>query len=96
MIIEQIWTGNAGRNFFYLVACSDTGETLAIDPIDPEKCLDTAKEHGWDVTRVLNTHEHGDHTGGNDAVIAATGAKLLGPIDAGSRIANIDEGPSAA
>jgi hydroxyacylglutathione hydrolase len=36
MIIEQIWTGNGGRNFFYLVACSDTGETVAIDPIDPD------------------------------------------------------------
>ncbi len=92
MIIEQIWTGNAGRNFFYMVACSDTGETLAIDPIDPEKCLNTAKDRGWDVTRVLNTHEHADHTGGNDAVIAATGAKLLGPANAGNRIANIDEG----
>jgi hydroxyacylglutathione hydrolase len=91
MIIEQIWTGNGGRNFFYLVACSDTGETVAIDPIDPDMCLATAKEHGWDVTRVLNTHEHGDHTGGNDAVIAATGAKLLGPANAAGRIDNIDE-----
>ena len=70
----------------------DTGETLAIDPIDPELCLGTAKDRGWEVTRVLNTHEHGDHTGGNDAVIGATGAKLLGPANAGSRIANIDEG----
>ena len=92
MIIEQIWTGNAGRNFFYMVACSDTGETLAIDPIDPPKCLGTAKDRGWEVTRVLNTHEHGDHTGGNDAVIAATGAKLLGPANAGDRITGIDEG----
>lgn len=91
MIIEQIWTGNGGRNFFYLVACSDTGETLAIDPIDPGMCLDTAKARGWQVTRVLNTHEHGDHTGGNDAVIAATGAKLLGPANAAGRIDNIDE-----
>ena len=91
MIIEQIWTGNGGRNFFYLVACSDTGETLAIDPIDPAMCLTNAKERGWEVTRVLNTHEHGDHTGGNDAVIAATGAKLLGPANAEGRIANIEE-----
>ncbi len=91
MIIEQIWTGNGGRNFFYMVACSDTGETLAIDPIEPQMCLDSAKAHGWDVTRVLNTHEHGDHTGGNDAVIAATGARLLGPANAAGRIANIDE-----
>jgi hydroxyacylglutathione hydrolase len=91
MIIEQIWTANEGRNFFYLVACSDTGETLAIDPIDPGMCLDTAKEKGWQVTRVLNTHEHGDHTGGNNAVITATGAKLLGPANAAGRIDNIDE-----
>ncbi len=94
MIIRQIWTGNAGRNFFYMVACSDTGETLAIDPIDPERCLGAARAHGWEVTRVLNTHEHADHTGGNDAVIAATGAKLLGPANAGDRIAGIDEGLS--
>ena len=91
MIIEQVWTGNGGRNFFYMVACGDTGETLAIDPIDPAMCLDTAKSRGWEVTRVLNTHEHGDHTGGNDAVIAATGAKLLGPANAAGRIENIDE-----
>lgn len=92
MIIEQIWTGNGGRNFFYLVACSDTGETVAIDPIDPDMCLATAKKHGWNITRVLNTHEHRDHTGGNDAVIAATGASLLGPANAAGRIDNIDEG----
>jgi len=92
MIIEQIWTGNGGRNFFYLVACPASGEALAIDPIDPDMCLATAKARGWQVTRVLNTHEHGDHTGGNDAVIAATGARLLGPANAGSRIAGIDEG----
>ncbi len=92
MIIEQIWTGNGGRNFFYMVACSNTGETLAIDPIDPAMCLDTAKRHGWDVTRVLNTHEHADHTGGNDAVIEATGARLLGPYNAAGRIPKIDDG----
>ena len=32
MIVEQIWTGNAYRNFNYLVACPETGEAMAIDP----------------------------------------------------------------
>ena len=32
MIVEQIWTGNAYRNFNYLIACPETGEALAIDP----------------------------------------------------------------
>ena len=29
MIVEQIWTGNAYRNFNYLIACAETGEALA-------------------------------------------------------------------
>ena len=76
MIIEQIWTANAGRNFNYLIACAETGEALAVDPLDHEKCLAGAKAKGWTITQVLNTHHHRDHTGGNDQVIAATGAKL--------------------
>lgn len=92
MIVEQIWTGNAGRNFFYMVACAETGEAVAIDPIDPPKCLAVAKDRGWEITRVLNTHEHGDHIAGNDDVIAATGATLIGPYNAGDRIPGIDEG----
>ena len=37
MIVEQIWTANAYRNFNYLIACPETGEALAIDPLDHEK-----------------------------------------------------------
>ncbi|UUZ73672.1 MBL fold metallo-hydrolase [Polaromonas sp. P1(28)-8] len=70
MIVERIWTGNAYRNFNYLIACPETGEALAIDPLDHEKTLATAKVKGWQITQVLNTHEHHDHTGGNAAVIA--------------------------
>ena len=77
MNVEQIWTGNAWRNFNYLIVCPESGEALAVDPLDHEKCLKKAKEHGWDITHVLNTHEHEDHVGGNQSVIEATGAKLL-------------------
>ena len=95
MLVEQIWTGNAYRNFNYLVACSATGEALAVDPLDYGKCLDRAKTKGWDITQVLNTHEHGDHTGGNGPVIEATGAKLLAHAGAGPRIQGIDVGLNA-
>ena len=95
MLVEQIWTGNSLRNFNYLVACSETGEALAIDPLDHEKCLTQANERGWRITQVLNTHEHGDHTGGNGPVIEATGAKLLAHAGAGKRINGIDRGLSA-
>ncbi len=82
MIVEQVWTANAYRNFNYLVACEETGEALAIDPLDYRRCLAVAKHHGWEIRQVLNTHEHGDHTGGNRGMIAATGARLLAHRDA--------------
>ena len=46
MIVERIWTGNAYRNYNYLIACPETGEALAIDPLDHEKCLAAAKAQG--------------------------------------------------
>ena len=95
MIVKQIWTGNALRNFNYLVVCPQSGEALAIDPLDYKKCLATAKQHGWDITQILNTHEHGDHTGGNRQMIAATGAKLLAHHNAKRSIAGIDVGLKA-
>ncbi len=95
MIVEQIWTGNAYRNFNYLIACPETGEAMAVDPLDYEKCLAKAKDRGWEITQILNTHEHGDHTGGNAPMIAATGAKLLAHANAGPRIDGIDRGLQA-
>ncbi len=95
MIVERIWTGNAYRNFNYLVACPETGEALAIDPLDSEKTLATAKVKGWQITQILNTHEHHDHTGGNEAVVAATGAKVIAHYKAGGKIQGMSRGVQA-
>jgi len=92
MIVEQIWAANSGRNFNYLIACAETGEALAVDPLDHAKCLAAAKAKGWTVTQILNTHEHSDHTGGNQAVVAATGAKVLAHANAKDKIAGMDRG----
>jgi hydroxyacylglutathione hydrolase len=95
MIVERIWTGNAYRNYNYLIACPENGEALAIDPLDHEKCLAAAKTKGWQITQILNTHEHHDHTGGNAAVVAATGAKVIAHHLAGASIAGVDRGVKA-
>lgn len=95
MIVEQIWTANAWRNFNYLIACPETGEALAIDPLDHRKCLALANDRGWEITQILNTHEHGDHIGGNPAMVKATGAKIIAHEAAGDRIPNMDRGLKA-
>ena len=95
MIVKQIWTDNKYRNFNYLIACGETGEALAIDPLDADKCLKAAKDEGWQITQILNTHEHHDHTGGNAAVVAVTGAKILAHKNAKDKIADVSRGLSA-
>ena len=92
MLVEQVWTANSGRNFNYLVACRETGEALAIDPLDHEKCLAAAKARGWTITKILNTHEHRDHTGGNLQMVAATGAPVLAHANAKDRIPEMSQG----
>ncbi|MFO1454652.1 MAG: hydroxyacylglutathione hydrolase [Steroidobacteraceae bacterium] len=92
MIVERLWPGNAWRNFHYLIACEETGEALAVDPLDWQLCLRTARQRGWTITQILNTHEHQDHTGGNEGLRAATGAKLLAHAGAAGRIGGVDRG----
>ena len=95
MIVEQVWTGNAYRNFNYLIACPETGDALAIDPLDFKKCLAVAEDRGWTISQILNTHEHGDHTGGNTGLVKATGASIIAHENAGSRIPNMSRGVGA-
>lgn len=92
MLIERIWTANDYRNFHYLVACAETGEALAIDPLDWRKCLAAARARGLTITQILNTHEHRDHTGGNEPLREATGARVLAHAGAAGRIGNVDVG----
>lgn len=96
MIVRQIWTANAYRNFNYLIACPETGEALAVDPLDYRRCLDAARRDGFDITQILNTHEHGDHTGGNKGLVSATRARVLAHAGAADRIpGGIDRGLQA-
>lgn len=92
MLTERIWSGNALRNFHYLIACPHTGEALAVDPLEWRLCLEAARLRGWRITQILNTHEHADHTGGNAPLKAATGATVAAHAAAASRIGGVDRG----
>ncbi len=92
MLIERIWAANELRNFHYLVACPATGEALVIDPLDWRQCLDIAEQRGFEITQILNTHEHRDHTGGNAGMVGATQARVLAHAGAANRIGGVDRG----
>jgi hydroxyacylglutathione hydrolase len=92
MLIERIWSANTYRNFHYLIACPETGEALAVDPLEWRLCLDAARKRGWEITQILNTHEHRDHTGGNEGLTGATGASVLAHAGAAARIGGVDRG----
>lgn len=94
MLIERVWAANSYRNFHYLIACPETGEALAVDPLEWRRCLDAARAKGWEITQILNTHEHLDHTGGNAGLVGATRASVLAHARAASRIGAVDRGLS--
>jgi hydroxyacylglutathione hydrolase len=89
MLIERIWAANEGRNYHYLIACEETGEALAVDPLNASAVLERARGLGLRIRQVFNTHEHHDHTGGNAAVVAATGAQVLAHAAAAARIGGV-------
>ncbi len=66
-------------NYGFLVRDRATGVAAAVDTPDADAVLAAAQAAGWTLSYVLNTHWHADHTAGNAAVKAATGAQIIGP-----------------
>ena len=66
-------------NYLWLAHDHASGETAVVDPGDAAPVLAETARRGWPIGQVWNTHWHPDHTGGNAAVIAATGARLSAP-----------------
>ena len=77
-------------NYVYLAHCPETGATAVVDPAVAGPVLDAARAKGWTISHILNTHHHGDHTGGNQEIKAATGCTIVGPRADRDRIPGID------
>lgn len=78
-------------NYGYLVRDAATGAVACVDTPDAAVILRELERSGWGrLDLILNTHWHPDHAGGNAAVAAATGAKVVAPEAERERIAHAD------
>lgn len=81
-------------NYAYLI---DAGSAVAVvDPSEPEPVKAALAREGLTLTHIVNTHHHGDHTGGNLALKAAFGAQVVGPAREKGRIPGLDIAVSEA
>src|SRR3712207_3690410 len=76
-------------NYVYLARDGATGTTGVVDPAESQPVLDELGRRGWRLDWILNTHHHGDHVGGNVALIKATGCRVVGPRADRDRIPGI-------
>lgn len=77
MIIEQIYCDNSLRNFNYIIACDDTKEALVIDPLNTKDIIKLAQDKNYNITKIINTHDHADHTDGNLELINYYNAEIF-------------------
>jgi hydroxyacylglutathione hydrolase len=77
-------------NYGVLVRDPDSGEVASIDAPEAGTVADALKQRGWKLTRILTTHHHGDHTGGNLALKSETGCSITGPRGEAQKIPGID------
>ncbi|KAF2126440.1 Metallo-hydrolase/oxidoreductase [Dothidotthia symphoricarpi CBS 119687] len=87
MHIQSIpmWVGS-GNNYAYLVSDDKTKEAVIIDPANPPEVLPVleAKARGdgnLKLTKIINTHHHHDHAGGNSKILKSFNVPIIGGRD---------------
>jgi glyoxylase-like metal-dependent hydrolase (beta-lactamase superfamily II) len=77
MFVRQFRVGG-DRNFGYLAADENTKKAVVVDPAySPEMIVDFAQKEGYMIRYILCTHNHFDHTNGNDTAKRLTGVTPL-------------------
>lgn len=75
-------------NYAYLLHDVNTGTVGVVDPSEALPVIDALKNRN--LTYILNTHHHYDHTGGNTELKERYGAKVIGSNADKERIPGID------
>ncbi|MCB2115542.1 MAG: hydroxyacylglutathione hydrolase [Rhodobacteraceae bacterium] len=77
-------------NYAYLAHDPATDATAIIDAPEAAPILQALTTRGWKATHILLTHHHDDHIAGVPALVAATGAKVVGAAADAHRLPPLD------
>ena len=80
-------------NYGYLLHDPATGQTAAIDAGCSDSYLSALDKTGYQLSHILITHHHWDHTDGLAVLKKATGAEVYGPCDTKQPIAALIDKP---
>jgi len=73
-------------NYAPILHDAATGATAVIDTPEVGPIRTAIDARKWKLTHILNTHWHGDHTGGNLQLQELTGCQIVGPAGEAERI----------
>jgi hydroxyacylglutathione hydrolase len=77
-------------NYCYLLHEPRSGVTGVVDPPQAKPILERLDATGRTLGWILTTHQHADHTGGNEELKRATGCRVVGPRAEASKIPGPD------
>ena len=86
MKIHQIYTFSYLRNFTYLLETKD-GDFYCVDPWEAEEI--TKRVPQGKLKAVINTHEHGDHTRGNEDLVKMSSCEIWAHENAKGKIPGV-------
>tara|TARA_R110002096_G_scaffold89120_5_gene203128 strand:+ start:1050 stop:1814 length:765 start_codon:yes stop_codon:yes gene_type:complete len=89
-MLEIIQIPVLNDNYLYLVHEPISGETAIVDPGVEAPVVAELEARGWQLTHILNTHHHWDHTDANIPLKERYSAKIIGPAADRDRIPGID------
>jgi hydroxyacylglutathione hydrolase len=56
-------------NYAYLLVADGSTRALVVDPSEAGPVVAAARQHGFTIAGILNTHHHWDHVGGNETLL---------------------------
>jgi hydroxyacylglutathione hydrolase len=65
-------------NYAYILRDGETGAVAVVDVPDAAPIIEALSLRGWPLHQIFLTHHHWDHIDGVAALVAATGARVIG------------------